>query len=98
MNQKMSISSELRQQLYLIFKEAINNIVKHSRATEVHIIYSHNERGLRLSIVNNGYAAKEKASTKGQGLNNIAMRARRVKALASTGGVGDTFKVEVVGK
>ena len=79
-NQRMSIPSQLRQQLYLIYKEAINNIVKHSQAQRVDINYQHNEQGLKLRIVNDGHMQKEKPSTKGQGLKNMSMRARRVGA------------------
>lgn len=94
-NQRMSISSELRQQLYLLYKEAINNIVKHSEATDVRISYHHNEQGFRLSIINNGVTAKERTSTRGQGLKNIQMRARRIHATAIIKPEGDRFIVIV---
>lgn len=93
-NQKMSIRSELRQQLYLLYKEAINNIVKHSRATEVRIRYHHNEQGFALSIFNNGVTEKERQSN-GQGLKNIRMRAQRVHATAEIKKDGDEFWVKV---
>jgi ligand-binding sensor domain-containing protein/signal transduction histidine kinase len=96
-NQKMSISSQLRQQLYLICKEAVNNIVKHSDATLVRIVYSHNEQGFRLSFLNNGHVAKEKTSTKGQGLKNMSMRAARVGADFTAGPDNENFSVTVAG-
>ena len=89
---------QLRQQLYLIFKEAVNNIVKHSRATEVSIGYRHGDGGFRLSIVNNGYSEKERVSTRGQGLRNMDMRAARVKASVTAEARGDLFAVVVRGK
>jgi ligand-binding sensor domain-containing protein/signal transduction histidine kinase len=95
-NQRMSIRSELRQQLYLLYKEAINNIVKHSKPTEVRIKYHHNENGFGLSIFNNGLFEKERPSN-GQGLKNIRMRAERVGARAEIDSDGDTFLVKLTG-
>ncbi len=96
-NQRMSISSLLRQQLYLIYKEAINNIVKHSQATDVNILYHHNDQRFELRIVNDGYQEKEKSSTKGQGLKNIRMRAAKIHATTRIAAEGDTFRVEIGG-
>jgi ligand-binding sensor domain-containing protein/signal transduction histidine kinase len=96
-NQRMSIPSSLRQQLYLIYKEAINNIVKHSRPTGVQIHYHHNELGFKLSIVNNGCMEKGKFSSKGQGLKNIRMRAKKIHAHAAIYGEDDCFNVAVTG-
>jgi ligand-binding sensor domain-containing protein/signal transduction histidine kinase len=80
LSQRMSISSQLRQQLYLIFKEAINNIVKHSEASQVWIRYHHTERGFRLEVRNNGLHAGEKGGVRSQGLKNMRMRAERISA------------------
>lgn len=98
-NPRMSISSQLRQQLYMIYKEAINNVVKHSTANDVRIAYHHNEQGFRLSIVNNGYVPKEKPSTKGQGLKNMHMRAEKLHAKADINGdaTAGIFKVVIDG-
>ncbi len=97
-NQKMQLPSALRQQLYLIFKEAVNNIVKHSCASRIRIIYRHNEGGYALRISNDGVLEKERASTKGQGLRNMQMRAAKVGAKAAAGAVGGEFVVEVKGR
>ncbi len=94
-NQRMSISSELRQQLYLIYKEAINNIVKHAEPTEVRIKYYHSEQRFTLSVVNNGYAEKERLSTKGQGLKNIRMRADKLHARSWIQAEGTNFNVVI---
>src|SRR5690606_31379687 len=51
--QKMPI--ELRQQLYLIFKEAVNNVVKHAAVTRAEIILRyHNENEFLFRVVNDG--------------------------------------------
>ena len=97
-SQRMSIASQLRQQLYLIFKEAINNIVKHSTAGTVKISYQHNEQGFRLMIANDGFFEKERKSTKGQGLKNMEMRAGRIHAVMSHRVEGAEFLIEISGR
>lgn len=80
---KMQVT--LRQNLYFIFKEAINNIAKHSNATKVNITLKNEGQEFTMIIKDNG-SPKDKASEKmngkktGQGLSNLSMRARRIKA------------------
>ncbi|KAA5532374.1 hypothetical protein F0919_16415 [Taibaiella lutea] len=95
---KKIISSEKRQALYLIFKESINNIVKHSKATRVNITFIYNNQCLLLRIENNGFNANEKVAYKGQGLRNIKMRADRIHASSTIKNENDHFIVEILGK
>jgi ligand-binding sensor domain-containing protein/two-component sensor histidine kinase len=77
MDDKLKVS--LKENLYLIFKEAINNISKHSNADRVDITLSTNGNSFLLSIKDNGtFASNERKS--GQGLHNMKMRAKRVDA------------------
>lgn len=94
---KMSLASGVRQQLYFIFKEAINNIVKHSHPTQVTVSYRHNEKGFELLIRNNGVIDKQ-ARTGRLGLKNIAMRARRIHATAEIASEKDDFSIHITGK
>ena len=48
------LNTELRRQVYLIFKESINNIARHSRATEARIALRVVERQLALEVSDNG--------------------------------------------
>ena len=52
------IDPEKRQNVYLIFKEAITNIMKHSDASHVQILFSQEKNKLSLIIHDNG-SAKE---------------------------------------
>lgn len=77
---------DIRQNLYFIFKEAINNVVKHSKATEVVVQLGNQGQKFELKIQDNGLgkmtqnnAAKSKKT--GQGLSNLKMRAQRINAL-----------------
>lgn len=86
------LSPELRQQLFLIFKESINNISKHSDATFVEIVYGK----YMLMIRNNGVRHRPAAyNMTGQGLKNIKMRAKLLNGYASFDRTDDEFCVTV---
>lgn len=95
--QRMQLDSTLRQQLYIILKEAVNNVAKHSRPSLVRIYYHHDESGYTLRITNDGVAETGRASSKGQGLRNMQMRAEKVGAEAKSWREHDEFVVEVKG-
>lgn len=70
----------LRQNIYLIFKEAINNIAKHSTGPEVWITLNNQPAGMTIMIKNTIDPKKPRAAYAGQGLKNMQMRAKRMKA------------------
>lgn len=76
---KKFINPEKRQNIYLIFKEAITNICKHSDATEVSIYFQREKNVLLLLIRDNG-TLQPKINTDGSGLNNMRMRAKSIGA------------------
>jgi hypothetical protein len=80
MQPRAKITAELRQELYLIFKESVNNILKHSSATYVRLIFSYDHiHAFHFQITNDG--VHNAASRRhGQGLKNIAMRAHKIGA------------------
>ena len=51
---KQPLSAEIRHNLFLAFKEALNNVVKHAGATEVHISLTPGESGFELIVADNG--------------------------------------------
>ncbi len=71
------ILPNIRQQLYLIYKEAVTNIIKHANATHVVIQLLKSDSILILSIKDNGSGRIKKLSS-GQGLSNMKMRAERI--------------------
>lgn len=69
---------DLRQNIYLIFKEAINNIAKHSGASMVAIELKNSGGHFRMTITDNGQGFSETQKGTGHGLRNMAMRAERI--------------------
>ena len=78
----LPLSAESRHKLFLIFKEALNNILKHADATEVWIRLECETRELQLAITDNGKGLPAHGNgRKGNGLGNIS---QRVNALGGT--------------
>lgn len=80
LNENMDIPLEKRQNVFYIFKEAINNIVKHSDAKTVRISVHVTNQKLSISIIDDGTAGKgENIRLTGQGIKNMKMRAQSIK-------------------
>lgn len=80
-NGKKSIFPTLRQNVYLIFKEAITNIVKHSNATFVEVRFYQEGKSIHLRIKDNGNSDVLLDSTKvsdGLGLSNMKLRTKNI--------------------
>ncbi len=73
-------STTARRNLYLIFKEAINNISKYSEATNVLVILELTEDLLRMRIEDNGVGFHVVGGMHGNGLTNMNLRAEAMGA------------------
>lgn len=85
----------IRQQLYLIYKEAITNILKHSKATHVDVSIVKTPKDIKLIIKDNGVGISS-TNHSGLGLSNMEMRAKRLGGslqLESDGGTKITIVV-----
>jgi len=68
----------IRRQIFLIFKEALHNIARHSGCTEVEIGF-HSEKGwLSLSVVDNGEGFNMAQAHPGHGLASMKQRAQQL--------------------
>lgn len=74
-----TLSQKIRQEIYLICKEGLNNSAKHSRATKVWLEFYFSHHGTKIVIADNGQGMEGK-KTSGQGLKNMEMRADKIKA------------------
>jgi two-component system sensor histidine kinase UhpB len=85
--------------LYRIVQEAVNNILKHSAATEAAVVVTRPDGGLRLEIRDNGRGiAAAGAGHEGLGLSSLAERARILRAsytLRSEPGEGTVIILEI---
>lgn len=90
---KKFIDPEKRQNIYLIFKEAITNTLKHSDASLVKIVFRQDKNQLHLLIHDNGSPIGNSASD-GLGLTNMAMRAKNIGG-SLTAEYAEGFKIEL---
>jgi two-component system, NarL family, sensor histidine kinase UhpB len=87
-----------RKNIFLIFKESINNAAKYSEGTIVHINLSEEASHLLLSIHDNGKGFDIAKVQSGNGLGNLRARANEINAtleLESILGKGTTLKLRI---
>ncbi|RDB03561.1 ATP-binding protein [Runella aurantiaca] len=72
---RLQLSMEQRQNLYLIFKEALNNILKHAEASKVSVAFKMNGQELLMTIADNGKGFDATQRYEGNGLKNYKKRA-----------------------
>ncbi|MCB0668241.1 MAG: hypothetical protein KDC80_20585 [Saprospiraceae bacterium] len=93
---------QIRQNLYLIFKEAITNVAKHSNATRAEVSLIKDGSNFQMIITDNGTAISENghiSSLNGSGLKNMEMRAENINAKFSINKEkGFTVKLEMRAK
>ena len=93
------LSLESRRNFYLIFKEALNNLVKYSNATRVNIILTKENGLIKLSIRDNGIGFDVAQTSKGNGLLNMKNRADEMNAQLNIESVkGSGTSVELIFK
>jgi signal transduction histidine kinase len=73
------LNAEQRHQLFLAFKEALNNLIRHSGASEAHLQISATRTHLTLRLADNGRGLDKSAPLEGaDGLRNMEERLRRI--------------------
>ena len=107
---KQPVSAEVRHNLFLAFKEALNNVVKHAAASEVQIVLIPENSGFELSVADNGQGFSEGATlaqplghqasrtTPGNGLGNMRSRMQEIGGsceLRSEPGAGTSITFRV---
>jgi signal transduction histidine kinase len=79
---ELAIGSRQRHQLFLAFKEALTNIVRHSGAQEVRLAIELNGPRLRLSIADDGRGLAQGGLT--EGMDGVANMRARIEKLGGT--------------
>lgn len=73
------LNQEYRQHVFLIFKEALTNVIKHSNATEVNVSFTKEKQQLKLTIKDNGTKFNKNVNNlNGNGLANMKTRAEKI--------------------
>jgi ligand-binding sensor domain-containing protein/signal transduction histidine kinase len=89
---ELTLSAEMRHSLYLACKEALHNVVKHARASEVSVRLELAGGGFRLAIEDDGQGfPAARSPARGNGLANMRQRLKELHGLCqveSTSGRG----------
>lgn len=91
-------SMEMRKNLFLIFKEATNNLAKYSGANKAAISLRDSKEGLMLMVRDNGKGFQSDQIQEGSGLRNMRQRAKEMGAelqIDSDPGVGTTIRLTI---
>lgn len=76
---ELKLDMEARRALFLIFKEAINNIAKYSHAIRAEVQLSYRDKWLHMKIMDNGIGFELEDVNAGNGLDNMVKRAKTLK-------------------
>lgn len=91
------LSMHQRRNLYLIFKEAVNNAIKYAECTLIKISLKQEAKGISLYVADNGKGFDTSKSYSGNGLRNIQKRTTELHAqlsLISSPGKGTVLHLE----
>jgi signal transduction histidine kinase len=88
----------IRKEIYLFYKEVLNNIVKHAKASKVDIEITSRHNKFVLAVCDNGIGFETASVTEGFGLKNFRDRAEKIGAkldLSSCTGQGTRITLSV---
>ena len=92
------LGANIRREVFLIFKESVNNLVRHSGCTEADIEFQIINRALKLRVRDNGKGFDTLQNSEGQGLSSMRQRADGIGArleVISGNGEGVTITLEL---
>jgi len=75
------LGADLRREVYLIFKECINNVVKHAACAKVVLEFSVNGPWLVISITDNGKGFEAGGNSSGMGGHGLKSMQRRAASI-----------------
>ena len=92
---RMKLTMDVRKNLYLIFKEAINNMVKYAGADRAFFSITGTKNNLTMLIRDNGKGFDTSLASEGNGLKNMKKRAEEIGAkllIESGAGIGTSIQ------
>jgi signal transduction histidine kinase/ligand-binding sensor domain-containing protein len=98
--EKLQFTIDQKRNIYLIFKEALNNAVKHAHAQNISIRFGHarSGNGVELTVVDDGIGYYTDDPKRGNGTINIKKRAEEIRSRLETSselGKGTTITLRV---
>jgi signal transduction histidine kinase len=97
-NLDVKLGVDVRRDLFLIFKEAINNVARHAVPTRVDIVLQADRPMLRLLITDDGRGFDPGLRVEGDGLVSMRHRAQRLGGsldVRSAAGLGTTIEARL---
>jgi signal transduction histidine kinase len=97
-NENMIMPGDIRQNLFLIFKEAINNIIKYAAASQCNLKIGVKHHQLSFTISDNGKGSNGIIEGNGSGWKNMQQRSEEINgklAIESREGEGTTVIINL---
>jgi PAS domain S-box-containing protein len=94
----VQIGANIRREVFLIFKESINNLVKHSDCHRVEVRFLIDEHKLEFTVSDNGRGFDTSAESDGHGLSSMRDRAASLGAeigIVSEPGCGTNITLKI---
>jgi len=94
----LKLGANLRREMFLIFKEGVNNMVKHSGCSQAAIRLAIHNGSLRLELTDNGNGFDSPIPTEGHGLTSLRSRAAALGAvltIVSAPGAGTAITLDL---
>jgi two-component system sensor histidine kinase UhpB len=98
LNDDIKLDADKRKNLFLIFKESVNNAAKYSKASRVDISLEKVDHTLVMKVKDDGQGFDETTIKAGNGLRNLRERAREIEGtikLTSQAGKGTEIELRL---
>ena len=95
---QLTLPMDMRRDVYLLIKEAVNNAAKYAHATQIDIVITINNDTLQITVSDNGKGFDTSANVQGNGLSNMQARAAKYGGnctIDSRSGMGTSVYVQM---
>ena len=96
--QDIQVGADVRREIFLIFKECLNNVVRHAQCTSAEIEFNIEGKHLVLKVSDNGKGFEPTNGGRGNGLKNMRKRAESLGGrvdFISANSKGTTVRLEM---
>jgi signal transduction histidine kinase len=96
--QDITLGANIRREVFLIFKEAVNNLVRHSACTKADVEFRIEKSSLLLKVSDNGNGFDADTADNGNGLASMRERAQNLGGklvVITSPGTGTVLSLEI---